>query len=169
LLVIAGEISAQVTDELLRQQLVERGIDEGLFRKKLQERGVMYESIDQVPPEKYPEIEVIVKEILAELETSQAVEKQTMQLSNPQLDPTQVNAASTAIQDVRESVSDGSSVEEAVVEAIAEKEPDLPPAKIYGQAIFRNQTYDVSFLQDRRPIVREDVIDKRIKRFLPKH
>ncbi|MBK8503012.1 MAG: hypothetical protein IPL46_12820 [Saprospiraceae bacterium] len=42
LLVTAGEITAQVTDELLRQQLVERGIDEGLFRKKLQERGVVY-------------------------------------------------------------------------------------------------------------------------------
>ena len=143
LLVTAGEITAQVTDELLRQQLVDRGIDEGLFRKKLQERGVMYESLDQVPPEKYPEVEVIVKEILAELESSQVEEKQAMQLANPTLDPTEVNAASTAIQDVRESVSDGASVEEAVVEAIAEKEPDLPPAKIYGQSIFRNQTLKV--------------------------
>src|SRR5690606_5032739 len=43
----------------------------------------------------------------------------------------------------KESVLEGASVEEAVAEAVAEKEPDLPAPKIYGQEIFRNQTLKV--------------------------
>ncbi|MCB0670256.1 MAG: hypothetical protein KDC80_30725, partial [Saprospiraceae bacterium] len=65
-LTLSGAVSvfSQVTEAMLRQQLVERGIDEGAFRQKLKERGILYESIDQVPPEEYPQIEVIVKEII---------------------------------------------------------------------------------------------------------
>lgn len=134
---------AQVTDALLRQQLVERGLDEGVFRQKLRERGVLYESIDQVPPEDYPRIEIIVKEIIAELEQAQNQQEQSLQLENPTLDPGEVQKASDAIQQVQESVIEGASVEEAVVEAIAEEEPDLPNPKIFGQGIFRNQTLKV--------------------------
>lgn len=141
--VVMTPVYSQVTDALLRQQLVERGIDEGAFRQKLREKGVLYESIDQVPPEEYPRIEVIVKEIIAELEQAQSQEKQALQLDNPTLDPEEANKASEVIQQARESVSEGASIEEAVVEAVDEKEPDLPNPKIYGQAIFRNQTLKV--------------------------
>lgn len=144
-LTLSGAVSvfSQVTEALLRQQLVERGIDEGAFRQKLKERGILYESIDQVPPGEYPQIEVIVKEIIAELEQAKIQEEQTLQLENPTLDPDEADKASDAIQQASKAVSEGASIEEAVVEAVDEKEPDLPSPKIYGQSIFRNQTLQV--------------------------
>ncbi|MCB0685257.1 MAG: SLBB domain-containing protein [Saprospiraceae bacterium] len=136
-------LQAQVSDALIRQQLVERGIDEGVFRQKLRERGVQYESFDQVPPEEYPKVETIVKEIIAELEQANAHKEQTLQLENPTLTPEEANKADNAIQQAQESVSEGASVEEAVIEAVQEEEPDEPNPKIYGQSIFRNQTLKV--------------------------
>ena len=58
---------AQVTDQLIREQLAERGIEESAFRAKLQQRGITYESLDDVPPEEYSQLQQTVEEILAEL------------------------------------------------------------------------------------------------------
>ncbi len=138
-----GALEAQVTDDLIRQQLVERGIDEARFRQMLRERGVTYESIDQVPPDQYDEVEVIVREILEELEREKNQAQQVSQMQNTEIAPTLSTSDAAAAREVKESVLEGASVEEAVAEAVAEKEPDLPAPKIYGQEIFRNQTLKV--------------------------
>lgn len=138
-----GVLMTQVTEELLRQQLEERGIEESVFRQKLQERGVTYQSLEEVPPEQYPEMERIVQEILAEIEREQA------QPDLPQSTPTEGPGAITpaeveAVQSAESAVLEGeSTVEEAVTEAVAEQQTNAPPAKIYGQEIFRNQTLKV--------------------------
>lgn len=134
---------AQVTDALLRQELTDRGIDESVFRQKLRERGVTYESIDQVPVDKYDEVEVIVREIIEEMEREKNQAIQETQLQNTNIDPGITTQETEAIQGAKESLLEGASVEEAVLEAVAEKEPDLPAPRIYGQGIFRNQTLQV--------------------------
>jgi len=137
-------LTAQVTQQMLQQQLLERGIDENEFRQKLQERGVTYESIEQVPPEQYAEVEGIVREIIAEMErekvsTGNAEKIQSAEPgSSPQLDP-----LDATLTEAKESIIDGASIEEAVAEAVTEEQPDLPPARIYGQEIFRDQTLKV--------------------------
>ena len=132
---------AQVTEAYLQQQLVERNIDETVFRQKLKDRGIMYESLEEVPAERYGEVEQIVKEILAEMEGEQGV-PDLLDLST---DPVEIIPQETqeVVDEVKESVLDGASIAEAVAEEVQEKEPDAPPAQIYGQQIFRNQSLQV--------------------------
>ncbi len=133
---------SQVSETFLRQQLAEKNIDEALFRQKLRDRGVTYGSLEEVPPEEYDEVERIVREILAEMEATTSPQSTLLDEANPAepiLDPAQVQT----VQEVKESVIEGASVEEAVAEQMQEEEPKLPPAKIYGQEIFRNKTLKV--------------------------
>ncbi len=143
LLIVLGHVllPGQVSEQMLQQQLLERGIDEADFREKLRERGVMYQSIDEVPPEEYADIDVIVQEILAELEREKLNAEQAQQLENPELqDPSKLPEP---VLEAKESIIEGASIEEAVAEAVEEQQPDLPPAKIYGQDIFRDQTLKI--------------------------
>ena len=136
-------IHSQVTEQMLQQQLLERGIDEEQFRLKLRERGVTYNSLEEVPPEKYAEVEVIVKEIIDELEREKVGAQATEQIEQSGIQPAPQDPLATPVREVKESMLEGASIEEAVAETIDEQEPDLPPAKIYGQDIFRNQTLKV--------------------------
>ncbi|NND34992.1 MAG: hypothetical protein HKN76_20570 [Saprospiraceae bacterium] len=140
---VSVQVDAQVTDQMLQQQLLERGIDEAQFRVKLRERGVTYNSLQEVPPEKYAEIETIVKEIIDEMEREKAAATAGEQIQGATLQTPQTDALAEPVREVKESVLEGATIEEAVVESLEEREPDLPPAKIYGQDIFRNQTLKV--------------------------
>ncbi len=141
--ILTGYVQGQVTEQLLRTQLVERGISEELFLQKLRDRGVTYGSLDEVPPEEYDELQVIVEEILAEIEREKAEAQTTENLS--QSDPaTAVTPADRAtVQEAKEAIVEGATIEEAVEEAKDAKEPDLPSASVYGQQIFRNQSLAV--------------------------
>ncbi len=132
---------AQVTEAYLQQQLVERNIDETVFRQKLKDRGILYESLEEVPVERYGEVEQIVKEILAELEAGTGTPDLLDLTSNPEtIIPAEKQEVVT---DVKESVIEGASIQEAVAEELQEDEVSAPPARIYGQEIFRNKTLKV--------------------------
>ena len=142
LIVGSSDMQAQVTEAYLQQQLAERNIDETVFRQKLRDRGVAYNSLAEVPTSRYAEVELIVKEILAEMEAGANGGRDLLDLST---DPSEIIPEQTQeiVDDVKKSVIEGSTVEEAVAEEVQEDEGTAPPAKIYGQEIFRNKTLKV--------------------------
>ncbi|NND06822.1 MAG: hypothetical protein HKN87_10625 [Saprospiraceae bacterium] len=140
---INSEVHAQATEQMLRTQLLERGIPEELFLEKLQDRGVTYGSLEEVPPEQYDEIQSIVEEILAEIELEKANTSATEDLTATAPAAIVTDTERETIQEAKETVIEGATVEEAVEEAKDEQEPDLPAAKIYGHQIFRNQSLTV--------------------------
>ncbi|MDH3651291.1 MAG: SLBB domain-containing protein, partial [Saprospiraceae bacterium] len=141
-LVCLNHLSGQVSESFLRQQLIDRNIDEAVFRQKLKDRGVAYDSLEEVPVERYDEVEKIVNEILAEMEAGEGSAPDMLDLST---DPAQIipEATREVVEDVKESVIEGSTIEEAVAEELQEEEVAVPPARIYGQEIFRNKTLKV--------------------------
>ncbi len=137
-------VDAQVTESFLRQQLVDRNIDEADFRQRLKDRGVNYDSLEEVPASRYDEVEKIVQEILAEMEGGAQAEGAEPLLETV-ADPVDIvpEAQQEAVEDVKESVLEGATIEEAVAEELQEQEPAAPPATIYGHGIFRNKTLKV--------------------------
>ncbi len=135
------DLAGQVTEEMLRQQLIERGIDEDEFRQRLRDRGVPYQTLEEVPEEQIPEIQTIVQEILAEMEREKAAPP-TLD-TTPPTDELLTAPEQEVIQDVQTSVLEGATLEEAIAEEVTDDPPDLPPGNVYGQDIFRNQTLQV--------------------------
>lgn len=131
--------SGQGTESILRQQLVERNIEEQVFLSKLRERGVTYGSLDEIPPAEYPELELVVNEILEEIERENTAAQTQQQLKPPEEDlpPSPVLTESSETDFVAPTTEELISVADEALKG------NLPPVKIYGQEIFRNQTLQV--------------------------
>jgi protein involved in polysaccharide export with SLBB domain len=141
-------IICQVNDQLIREELQSRGIDEDVFLEKLRSRGISYNSLDEVPQSEIPRIQQIVQEILLEIERE----------STDSIKPAPISSPSTPIstqnqkleeakeelqeigQEIEESIDAGASVQEALTEELIEQQIDLPKSTIYGHEIFRNST-----------------------------
>lgn len=165
LLVIAffvwgATVQAQ-TKEALEQQaralIQSKGLDETEVRNRLSQRGI---DIDLVTPEQLPQLQSTIEEVLSELEAEKAQQdggtpSQTdpggttpnttppVTPSAPQPPKAQSLTVEDAI-DIKEKIKEGVSIEEALSESVTnDKQKQLPPAKIWGQHLFRDKSLTV--------------------------
>ncbi len=156
------QVQAQVNPAIQAQakaELQRRGVDEAAVRAKLSERGI---DIDNVSTEQLPTlqstIEAVIKEVEAEKagNNTNASNPTNVTDAPPSVAPPesttqpvvgQKNASQVTIEDaldIKEKVNEGVSIEEALSENVsAEKQKQLPPAKIYGQHLFRDKSLSV--------------------------
>ncbi len=143
---VALVVQAQVTDSLIRQELAARGISEQIFLEKMRARGVDYTSVEQIPPGEIENLQTIVQEVISEIESERTEELPPVISEDIPSGPTNPNPddnRESVRENVQDALSEGASIEEAVAEEVIEAQPNLPPAKIYGQDIFRNGTLKV--------------------------
>ncbi len=151
----ASALSAQIpvgSEAEALEQLENRGISEEEFRARMLEKGY---DLDNIKPEQIPQLQSVIEETLSELEeenkksdsnapsqteTANPAPKQESRVQDKNTD----TPVGISDENVIEAVEDGATVEEAITEEISEQtNSDNPPAPVYGQNIFRNQTLEV--------------------------
>ena len=144
-----------VSPELVRSELQKRGLKEEDVRVKLQQRGI---DIDNVTPDQLPTLQPVIEEVIKEIEAEKKTAKvpatpaPTTPTTTPPVPATNTITGQTQIPQVttddaskiKEKIKDGASIEEALSETTtSDKNSQLPPARIYGQHLFRDKSLAV--------------------------
>ena len=128
-----------VTEQQAKAELEKLGVDEDLMRQKLLERGIDIDNVDQTNPARLLEVQKAIEEVLAEIEAEKTADTAPLQVNpNPQPVPEQIIVDSTeaAIQELKET-----DYEEDVAERLVDEfQEDLPPSIIFGQHVFRDKS-----------------------------
>lgn len=122
-------------------ELDKRGISEEEVRTRMREKGFDLDNVDPTNTEEVAKVQKALEETIAELEAEKADEEQTA--ISPTSDPSsmQNSQATEAIESIEEAVEEGESIENALAEEFAETvQSKLPPAKIWGQQLFRDKS-----------------------------
>ncbi|NNE28069.1 MAG: hypothetical protein HKN16_00430, partial [Saprospiraceae bacterium] len=130
--------NAQITgsEELARQELAKRGLEEDEVLRKLEARGI---DINNLDPSELPRLEKELEEIAKEIEEEKAEELSDQ--AEQALDEESKDLAKESADEIQKAVEDGASVEEAIAtEVIEQQNEDLPQAQVYGHHIYRNNT-----------------------------
>ena len=154
---------AQINEQAARQELQKRGISEARFREEMAKRGVDVNKIDPNNTSEIARIEGIAREVIAQLEkevkaggsstgaapvaanptpsAQEVLQAKEKELAT-KLDEKETNAeASKATKEIKKAVEKGATLEEAISETVSEKTTNnLPPALIYGQNLFRDNS-----------------------------
>lgn len=143
---------AQISQDQIdqgKELLSEKDISEDEIRKRLQQRGI---DPDNIPPEKLPEMESILQEIIAEIEAEQADEGSSISTSGFRESTVEedsvdneANLLLKSNEDVQEKKADGASLEEAISEDYTDT-LNVQQGKeyaVFGQHIFRNKSLSV--------------------------
>ncbi|MFT5385683.1 MAG: protein involved in polysaccharide export with SLBB domain, partial [Saprospiraceae bacterium] len=127
-----------VTEQQARAELNKLGIDEDLMRQKLLERGIDIDNVDQSDPGRLIEVQKAIEEVIAEIEAEKAGTTAPPVNPDPQPIPDQVIVDSTqnAIEDIK-AVDYEQNVAEKLID---EYQETLPPSLVYGQHVFRNKS-----------------------------
>lgn len=138
-----------ITEEQARAELQKLGIDEELMRQKLLERGIDIDNVDQKDPRALLEIEKAIEEILQEIEAEKAAGVSPSSSSppaapttnpDPQPVPEQVVVVDSTDVTIEEIKSASEAEVEVAEEFIEEFQEQLPLPSIYGQHIFRDKS-----------------------------
>ena len=151
--VTQGQADAQV-----RAELEKKGLEEDVFRKKLMERGIDIDNIDNTNPNEVFKLQKALEEVTREIElekkeaqldkakkevveeTTKEIEQKTEKIISDEVK----EVASGTADEITDAVKDGATIEEALAEGIIDaQKDDLPPAVIFGQHIFRNKEIGV--------------------------
>lgn len=154
----------------IRKQLAEKGIAEKDFVSKLNQKGIVLESIDPDDPDQVIIAESAIREVIAELQGTNGTNtpakvqvdvvrkdsvpvqkeepkkeednKPTKKFSDKEkTDALKETAKKATTKEISKAVKEGATVEEAVSEKISESiEDKLPPATTWGQQIFRDKS-----------------------------
>lgn len=145
-LFISLSFQAQVlSPRQARAELQRRGIDDKEVERRLAERGIDINNIDQNNPAALAKAEIAITEVIAEIEAEKQA-KETIEdaVKTEAIIDEQAKDIAKEAEDISEAVKDGATLEEAISEELIENQnKDLPPSKIYGQEIFRNQSIKV--------------------------
>ncbi len=140
-LLVSQVITAQLTPEQAKEELAKRGVDDDEVARRMKERGYDIDKIDPSNPAEVAKAEMALKEVLAEIEK----EKQG-QAGDDVQESTKVKDDVSADEQLEQIENVTNPKDQAVErqiekeeEAEAELEPEYPPAKVYGQEIFRSQ------------------------------
>ncbi|MFK8102530.1 MAG: SLBB domain-containing protein [Saprospiraceae bacterium] len=148
-------LSAQRIDEdRVRQELEERGVDEEEVRKRMLARGIDVDKIDPTNAVEVMKAERTLKQVMAELEEENqaAVLEATKELAEDAAAENATEAIGNEAQslakesagNIQKAVDKGADIKEAISEELLENAQNkFPPAKIYGQQIFRNKEIKV--------------------------
>lgn len=148
-------VQAQVfTEEMARQELERRGLNEQEVRQKLLERGIDIDNIDPTNASQVQMVEQALQEVAAELEQEKkekalkeeaeaakkkgetAKEEETGEVLTEE---EQMKNTIKDAEDISDAVEDGATIEEAISEELIESQEEaLPDAVVFGQHIFRN-------------------------------
>ena len=140
-------VEAQITEEIARQELKKRGLDEQEVRQKLLERGINIDNIDPTNPVEVQMVEQALQEIAAEMEKEKREETLSKEAEAAKesekgevlTEEEQKKAVAKDTEEISDAIEDGATIEEAVSEELIEaQEEALPDAVVFGQQIFRN-------------------------------
>lgn len=139
-----------------RSELEKRGYDADRFEQEMIKKGVNPKAIDTNNPVEVARAKKAAEEVMAILDaeknTKNAANDQKSNTENtpPQskIDDTrsvdQPAKVSVQTKDIQKAVKDGATIEEAVSEKLQEASKSaLPPAKTYGQQIFRDKSLQI--------------------------
>ncbi len=143
LILFASILFAQppISEQQAQAELEKLGVDEELMRKKLLERGIDIDNIDQTDPGRILEVQKAVEEVLAEIEAEKIRDEQslpppTTPNPEPKVEQVLVDSTEAAIQEIK-----STDIEEDVAEQLIEEfQSTLSPSTIYGQQIFRDKS-----------------------------
>ena len=148
--------SQNITEMAARAELQKRGYDETRFREELTKKGVNIDSVDPNNPVEVARVKKAVEEVMLILDA----EKKAAQKGNTQNSSAKANEpvvpqskieetrsvdekdkVVNQSKDIQKAVKDGATIEEAVSEKLQEQaKSKLPPARTYGQHIFRDKS-----------------------------
>lgn len=145
---IAPVMSQSITEQAAKEELARRGLgdQEDRIKAELLEQGIDINEVDVNNPTEVARVQSALEKIIAKIE---AEKKAQLSSSTSTESVTQSETKSTGgtedikVDDIEviEAVKDGSTVEEAIVDQVREKEEEkLPDAITYGQHIFRSQS-----------------------------
>lgn len=150
---LAFGVQAQTTDPALVQQarneIQRRGLDETEVRARLLQRGV---DMDRVTPEQLPSLQDTILAVITELEAEKAAAKTPKpakgQAPEPAAPPAPQSASTQGIsrekvEEIQQKIKQGASIEEAISEELARDTGTPPPARIWGQHLFRDKSLSV--------------------------
>ena len=136
----------------IRTELGKRGYDETEIRRRLEQRGIDLNTVDPTNPLEVNRVNKALQEIIAELDAEKKAGETTQKDEGgiirdeptvvPPENPNQAvednlkEQADQRAEDIKEAVEDGATIEEAVAEELTD-ELELPPAKTWGQQVFR--------------------------------
>lgn len=112
-----------------RSEISSRGLDEATVRERLLSRGI---DIDHITPEQLPTLQAQIESVLQELEA----EKSASQTPATSVDPPTGKAPAQQAA----STPAPAQIPPPPVAAVHDTPPALPPARIYGQHLFRDQS-----------------------------
>lgn len=147
--------NAQTTDPALlqkaRSEIQRRGLDEADVRTRLLQRGI---DMDKVTPEQLPGLQDTILAVITELEAEKAGQKptqpspqtpvkQTRTTQTPAIAPPGSQIARERAEEIQQKVKQGVSIEEAISEELTRDTTSLPPARVWGQHLFRDKSLSV--------------------------
>jgi protein involved in polysaccharide export with SLBB domain len=148
--------SQNITEAAARAELQKRGYDETRFREELTKKGVNIDAVDVNNPVEMARVKKAVEEVMVILDAEKRAASKTAgpnqtskstDASVPQskIDDTRsVDDKAKVVnqsKDIQKAVKDGATIEEAVSEKLQEQANEkLPPARTYGQHIFRDKS-----------------------------
>lgn len=153
--IVAPAQNKEALEQQARSYIQSKGLDEAEVRSRLQQKGI---DIDQVTPEQLPQLQSTIEAVIAEIEAEKAQNNPTVPAKSgnapaPQTTPSPSSAQqppkaqSLTVDDaieIKEKVKEGVSIEEALSESVSsDKQKQLPPAKIWGQHLFRDKSLSV--------------------------
>ncbi|MEO1409511.1 MAG: SLBB domain-containing protein [Bacteroidota bacterium] len=145
LLILTPALSQVLSPEAARRELQSRGIPEDEVKKRMLERGIDVDNIDPTNAAEVAEAEQVLEQVLLELE-AEATTTQEQAIEE---------VASGAADNIQEAVEEGQPLDEAIAEEIIDTQTEQiqrPPARVYGQQIFRDKTISVfTSAEDVRP------------------
>ena len=150
-----GQIPSQGEIE---RELKKRDLDEQEIRKRMMERGIDIDNVDPTKPVEVALVNATLREVVEEIERERKMEKEKQNGGIQNDDPVKELAhnpdeavekikekdAEETTEKIKEAVKEGATIEEAVSEEISDElEVKLPPAKNWGQQIFRDKSIRV--------------------------
>ncbi len=140
----ANALQAQVLDpDMVRSEMKKRGyenVDEDEVLKRMKERGF---DVDNLDPTRLSEYEKALGEIAKELELEQAeaLKEKAEDLSEKETEEKLGDIAKESAENIEDAIKDGASVDEAVASEIIDIQNEaLPPSKVYGKNLYRNNS-----------------------------
>jgi len=139
-----SQLSAQTIDpELIRAEAKKRGyenLDEEEVVKRMEARGFDTKNVD---PSRIVEYQKALEEIAKELELEQkeALEQKATELGEKAAEEKLEGVSKETADNIEKAIKDGASVDEAVnTEIINIRNEELPPSRVYGKNLYRNNS-----------------------------
>ena len=142
-----------IDEAQVRAEMEKRGIDaedEDIIREKLEKRGF---DLDNIDASQVAQLEAALEEVIAELErekkeviesaTTDLINETVTKKSEEQLEEGIRNVAKESAENVQNAVKQGEALDEVLAEEIVDAQSPGPPAKVYGQQIFRDKSIKV--------------------------